>query len=442
MASSMDDQYNSLIRNDTCRSYASVNLKGGLWETFSPIIKPCTIRVVLTFAITSAWPIRQLDIQNSFLNGFLTEEEPRAWYTRLSVFLQQLGFLTSREDSFLFIRRSNGDVTYLLVYVDDIILTCSSSSFLQHLIDTLHKEFALKDIGELSLFFLGVEVTKTSDGLFFSQHRCIEDLFERANMQGAKPVSTPFTTSIELSPQGGVPLKNPTEYRSLVGGLQYLLITRPELAFPVNKVCQFLQHPTDKHLLLVNRILRYLQGTCSYGLTLRPSSSLKLSFQAYTDADWAGDPTDRRSTSGYCVYLGSNIISWSARKHKVVSKSSTEAGYRGLAIATAELIWIESLLKELQISVFTSPALWCDNLGATYLTMNPIFYGRTKHIKIDYHFVRERVQRGQLIIHFVCYEDQIADIFTKHLSRDRFSFLRSKLTVTDHPLRSMEGVRV
>lgn len=349
------------------------------------------------------------------------------------MFLQQLGFTVSRADSSLFVRRSTTDVTYLLVYVDDIILTSSSSSYLQHLIDTLHKEFALKDLGELSIF-LGVEVKRTTDGLFLSQHRYIEDLLQRVNMQGAKPVSTPFTTSTELNPHDGVPLKNPTEYWSLVGGLQYLLITRPELAFSVNKVCQFMQHPTDKHLLLVKRILRYLQGTSSYGLTPRPSSNLKLSFQAYMDADWAGDQTDRRSTSGYCVYLGSNLISCSARKHKTVSKSSTEAEYRGLSIATAELMWIESLLKEHKVPVCTPPVLWCDNLGATYLTMNPIFHGRTKHIEINYHFVRERVQRGQLQVRFVCSKDQVADVFTKRLSRDRFSFLRSKLTVSDHRL--------
>lgn len=202
-----------------------------------------------------------------------------------------------------------------------------------------------------------------------------------------------------------------------------------------------MQHPTEKHLLLVKRILRYLQGTSSYGLTLRSSSNLKLSFQAYTDADWAGDQTDRRSTSGYCVYLGSNLISWSARKHKTVSKSSTKDEYHGLVIATAELMWIESLLKELQVLVCTPPVLWCDNLGATYLTINPIFHGRTKHIEIDYHFICERVQRGQLIVRFVCSKDQIADVFTKRLSRDRFSSMRSKLTVSDHPLRSREGVR-
>ncbi|XP_026409959.1 uncharacterized protein LOC113305065 [Papaver somniferum] len=373
---------------------------------------------------------------NKFLYGL--KQAPRAWYTHLNVFLQKLGFVISRDDSSLFMRRTSDGVIHLLVYVDDIILTDSNLGCLQNLIATLHKEFALKDLAELS-FFLGV--TRTPAGLFLSQRRYIEDLLERANMHGAKPVSTPFTTSTGLNPVGGTPLSNPTVYRSLVGGLQYLLITRPELAFAVNKVCEFMQNPTDKNLLLVKRILRYLQGTFCYGITLRGSPTLKLNFQAYTDADWAGDQTDRRSTSGYCVFLGSNIISWSARKHKTVSKSSTEAEYRGLAIATAELMWIESLLKELQVQVCTPPVLWCDNLGDTYLTMNPVFHGRTKHIKIDYHFIRERVQRGQLDVRFVSSQDQIADIFTKRTPKQRFTSLRSKLTVSDHPLRSRGSVR-
>ncbi|KAL5718487.1 hypothetical protein ACHQM5_011385 [Ranunculus cassubicifolius] len=221
-------------------------------------------------------------------------------------------------------RRKSDGVIYLLVYVDDIILTGSTLSSLESLLSTLQKEFALKDLGALSLF-LGVEATSVPNGLFLSQRRYIEDLLERANMQGAKPVSTPFSTSIDIHPTGGTLLSNPTHYRSLVGGLQYLLITRPEIAFAVNNVCQYMQSPTDKHMFLVKRILRYLQGTSSFGILLQPSPSLKLRFQAYTDADWAGNQLDRRSTSGHCVFLGPNIISWSARKHKTVSKSSTEA---------------------------------------------------------------------------------------------------------------------
>ncbi|XP_026450898.1 uncharacterized protein LOC113351037 [Papaver somniferum] len=221
-------------------------------------------------------------------------------------------FVTSVSDTSLFIRRSAESVIFLLVYVDDIILTGSSMECIQSLMHTLHNEFSLKDLGSLS-YFLGIEFTQLSNGLFLSQRRYIEDLLVRANMQGAKPVTT------DLHPVDSPLLSDVTMYRSLVGGLQYLSMTRPDISFAVNKVCQFMHKPAEAHLIFVKRILRYLQHTSTFGIFLRPERDLQLSFSAYSDADWAGNHLDRRSTSGYCVYLGSNLISWSSRKQRTVS---------------------------------------------------------------------------------------------------------------------------
>jgi hypothetical protein len=218
-----------------------------------------------------------------------------------------------------------------------------------------------------------------------------------------------------------------TRYRSLVGALQYLTLTRPNIAFAVNKVCQFLHAPTTSHWSAVKRILRYVKGTINLGLKISPSKSMLVS--AFSDADWAGCVDDRRSTGAFAVYLGGYLISWSARKQPTVSRSSTEAEYKSLANATAEMIWVQKLLTELGVQHPSMARLWCDNLGATYLSANPIFHARTKHIEIDFHFVRERVAQKLLDIWFINSGDQVADGFTKALPRVKLREFRDNLNL-------------
>jgi histone deacetylase 1/2 len=218
-----------------------------------------------------------------------------------------------------------------------------------------------------------------------------------------------------------------TEYWSVVGGLQYLTITRPDVSYAVNRVYQYLHSPRDTHWSAVKRILRYVRSTLTFGLHLRSAPSAVLS--AFSDADWAGNPDDRRSTGGHAVFFGPNLIAWSARKQATVSRSSTEAEYKAVANATAELIWVQSLLRELRIAQRQPHVLWCDNIGATYLSSNPVFHARTKHIEVDYHFVRERVAKKLLQIRFISSKDQLADIFTKPLSLPLFTGCRRNLNL-------------
>ncbi len=243
-------------------------------------------------------------------------------------------------------------------------------------------------------------------------------------MHTCKAASTPFSISHKLQPSSEALLPDPTPYHSLVGALQYATFTRPDITYAVNQVCQYMHKPTATHFAAAKRILRYLQGTLSLGIRFRSGSSV---LTAFTDSDWAGDPYDRRSTTGITVFLGNNPITWVSKKQHTVSRSSTEAEYRALASGAAELAWIRQVLCDLGIVLPHAPTMWCDNTSAIALASNPVFHSRTKHIEVDYHFVRERVVRGDLSLLFISTDDQLADLFTKPLSTQRFQRLTSKL---------------
>jgi histone deacetylase 1/2 len=342
--------------------------------------------------------------------------------------LESLGFTPSKADTSLFYYNKGKHTIFVLVYVDDIIVDSSSTDATKPLLSDLQAEFALKDLGDLH-FFLGIEVKKVQNGLLLSQQWYAADILSRSGMNKCKEIDTPMLSTEKLSATVGTPLgpDDVTKYRSLVGALQYLTLTRPDICFAVNKVCQFLHSPTTVHWTAIKRILRYVQGTLTLGLTIKSSKSMIVS--GFSDADWAGDVDDRKSTGGFAVFLGDNLISWSARKQATVSRSSTEAEYKSLANTTAEIIWVQKLLTELKIPHSPSARLWCDNLGATYLSANPVFHARTKHIEIDFHFVRERVAQGLLEVWLISTGDQVADGFTKALPRAKMREFRNNLNL-------------
>ncbi|XP_075633672.1 uncharacterized protein LOC142606162 [Castanea sativa] len=249
------------------------------------------------------------------------------------------------------------------------------------------------------------------------------DLLHRTKFQDVKPISSLAHTGRKLSLYDGDPLPDPTESRSVVGALQYLTLTPPDIAFAVNQVCQFMHQPTTTQWIVVKRILCYLKSTPTHGLFYQPGS---LRLEAYSDADYAGNLDDRHSTGGYCIYLGYNPISWSAKKHRTVSRSSTEAEYRQLAYTAVEISWLRSLFKDLGVSLST-PLIWCDNISSISLASNPVFHARTKHLEVDYHYVHDKVVRKELDVRYICTTDQVADVFTKGRSSARFKLLANKL---------------
>ncbi|KAH9751748.1 retrovirus-related pol polyprotein from transposon RE1 [Citrus sinensis] len=347
------------------------------FETFSPVVKQCTIRVILSLAVMHNWTVRQLDVNNAFLHGILTE----------NVFMHQPeGFV--------------------------------------------HPQFPSHDLGEFN-YFLGLEVTPSVEGLHLSQTKYIGDLLKKAQMLDCKGCQTPMSSTEKLVKDKGAMFENPSLYRSLVGSLQYVTLTRPEIAFTVNKLSQFLACPSVFHWQACKRVLRYLQSTAHYGLQFYNSGSLYLT--AFSDADWGSDLDDRRSVGGYCVYLGSNLISWSSKKQHIVSRSTAESEYRALALAAAEVLWITYLLKELKVSLQLTPVLQCDNKSAEALASNPKYHSRTKHIELDLHFIREHIAKKELQVSHVPSYEQAADILTKPLAYDQFNYLRSKLNVLPRP---------
>ncbi|CAN6727335.1 unnamed protein product [Malus baccata var. baccata] len=305
----------------------------------------------------------------------------------------------------------------LLLYVDDIILTGDSDACVQSVISQLTTEFDMKDLGILH-YFLGLQIDYHSPGLFVHQSKYVHDLLQRMNMLECKPCLTPCHPNQKLLTHGSPSYSDPTHYRSIVGALQYLTFTRLDIAYSVNQVCQFMHSPLDSYYVAVKRILRYLRGTIGWGIFFQPGS---LCLRAYTDADWAGDPNDRRSTTGFVVFLDSNPISWSSKKQHTVSRSSTEAEYRAMATTTAEVVWLQQLLQDLHLDISSPPSLHCDNVSAMALATNPVLHSKAKHIEVDCHFVRERVQQGVISLQFVASTTQFADIFTKGLCSPLFT---------------------
>ena len=243
----------------------------------------------------------------------------------------QQGFTPSSYDSALFIRHVSTGITLIVLYVDDMIIMGNDTAGIRDLEQFLSQHFEMKDLGTLS-YFLGLEVTSSSDGYYLFQAKYASDLLSKAGLTDSKTVSTPLELNVKLNTTDGKPLSDATLYRQLVGSLIYLIVIRPDLAYAVHLVSLFMSAPRSTHYAVIFRILLYIKGTLFHGFHFSAQSSLEL--HAYADANWAGDPTDHRSTTSYCFLLGSSLISWRSKKQSVVTRSNTEVEYCVLAEAT------------------------------------------------------------------------------------------------------------
>ncbi|KAM6597070.1 hypothetical protein CsatA_007594 [Cannabis sativa] len=416
-----------------------------------------SIRMLLAFACHKNFILYQMDVKSAFLNGYIMEEvyvsqppgfqnhkypnhvyklkkalyglkqAPRAWYERLSTFLISNGFSMGKADNTLFIKRKSKDIIIVQIYVDDIIFGATNDALCEEFSKCMHSEFEMSMMGELN-FFLGLQIKQQKDGIFIGQTKYIKDLLQKFDLANAKSMNTPMSTSIKMDKDESGKNVDITKYRGMIGSLLYLTASRPDILFSVGLCARYQSCPKESHLSAVKRIFRYLIGTMNLGLWYPKNSNFEI--VSYSDADFAGCKTDRKSTSGTCHFLGNSLVSWFSKKQNSVALSTTEAEYIAAGSCCAQILWMKQTLKDFDIDFECTP-IKCDNTSAINLSKNPILHSRAKHIDIRHHFLRDHIQRGDIMLDFVSTEFQLADIFTKPLSDERFSFIRRELGMTN-----------
>ncbi|XP_049934544.1 retrovirus-related Pol polyprotein from transposon RE1 isoform X1 [Nymphaea colorata] len=347
------------------------------YDTFSPVARHASLRILLAVAVSKNWSLSQLDVKNAFLYGDLHEEvymqqppgfvaegecqkvcrlrkaiyglkqSPRAWFQKLSENIENEGFRRSSADHSLFVKKTSTGTVIVLVYVDDIIVTGDDDQGISNIKDVLGQHFVTKDLGELR-YFLGIEFARNQKGLIMCQRKYVTDVLQETGMLGCRPASTPMDINTRLYDDDTEDV-DARQYRGIVGKLLYITVTRPDIAYAVSRVSQFMDKPKKVHWDAAMMILRYLKNSPGTGLFFQNGTSLTIS--VYVDADYAGCPSDRKSTTGFCVFIGSNLVTWKSKKQTVVARSSAESEYRAMAQGTAEVMWVRSLMLDLTVEV-------------------------------------------------------------------------------------------
>jgi hypothetical protein len=309
-----------------------------------------------------------------------------------------------------------------------MIITGNNSEEISRLQQQLATEFEMKNLGGLK-YFLGIEVARSKQGIFLSQRKYILDLLSEVGLLECKLADTPIVQNHKLGEHLDQAPTNKERYQRLVGKLIYLSHMRPDIAYAVSVVSQFMHNPSEEHMDAVIRILRYLKSSPGKGLMLSKNDHLRV--EGYTDADWAGNISDRKSTSGYFMFVGGNLVTWRSKKQNVVALSSAEAEFRGMAKGLCELLWLKQLLTEIGFAPSCEMDLFCDNKAAIDISHNPVQHDRTKHVEVDRHFIKQNLESKIIRFPFIKSEEQLADVLTKAVCSKNFYNSLDKLGIRD-----------
>jgi hypothetical protein len=425
-------------------------------EVFAPVVRLETVRL-LAVAAHRQWTVHHMDVKSAFLNGDLAEEvyvhqpagfidekspgkvlklrkalyglrqAPRAWNAKLDASLESLGFLRCELDHALYKREEEDGFLLVGVYVDDLIITGTSSEAIAQFKKQMHELFQMSDLGGLS-YYLGIEVQQEPGKILVSQSSYARKILEKTGMSECNPCQTPMEHRLKLGKLTDGEVIDARAYRSLIGSLRYLVNTRPDLAYSVGIVSRYMEAPGRQHWAAVKQILRYVKGTIGYGCVYQAGAGSE-TVTGYSDSDHAGDQDDRKSTTGVVFFLGSGVITWSSQKQKIVALSSCEAEYIAASTAACQAVWLSRLLGEVIGTEPKKVKLLIDNKSAIALSQNPVHHERSKHIDIRFHFIRECIEEGKVEVDHIQTEKQLADILTKSLGRTRFVELRQMLGV-------------
>lgn len=429
-------------------------------ETFSPVARYEAIRFLLAHAALENWELEAMDIKTAFLHGELNEEiymeQPegfvkkgqetkvcklqkaiyglkqasRTWNEKLHQTLLEQGYKRTRSDAGVYVYHHDQAEVILIVYVDDLLHMSSSTSEIKRMKKLLADKFQMRDLGPASSF-LGMRITRDRSKklLTIDQQNYTESIISRFQMDNAKPRRTPLPEGIHL--QKGPPgyraeASKRTYYQQMIGSLIYLMIgTRPDIAWAVSRLSQYMQDPTAEHITAVHHVFHYLRHTADYKIQYQGSGQSGLI--GYSDADWGEDRDTRCSTTGFVFLMADGAVTWTSRMQKTVARSMTEAEYMALSEACSEIAWLKSLQKEIGYGTSSPTPLVSDNQGGIFLAINPAHDRRLKHVDIRYHFIREYVEGKRVTIVYISTNNMIADILTKPLERVKFEYFRERL---------------